>query len=90
MLREEIMRGLMGEGAAERDDLLITNLRHCRCLEAALGRLERAAESLRSGLSEEFAAMDLRAALDELGAITGETSTEDLLNEVFSRFCIGK
>jgi len=41
-------------------------------------------------MSEEFALFDLRKSLDALGEITGETGTEDLLGEIFSRFCIGK
>jgi tRNA modification GTPase len=52
--------------------------------------LTRAGCALRDGLSEEFVLVDLHAALREFGAITGETSVEDLLNEIFSRFCIGK
>jgi tRNA modification GTPase len=45
---------------------------------------------LREGLSEEFVLADLHGALRELGTITGETQIEDLLGEIFSRFCIGK
>lgn len=89
-LRAEIMRHLTGSAMPEQDGLMITNLRQCRCLEEAARRLERALETMRAGLSEEFALVDLRAALDELGAVTGETSTEDILGEIFSRFCIGK
>jgi tRNA modification GTPase len=90
LLRAEIMRHLLGEAMPERDGILVTNLRHCRSLEAARHALERAAQALQQGLSEEFVLVDLRAALSELGAITGETSTDDLLDGIFSRFCIGK
>ena len=90
LLRAEILRHLLGEAVPERDGILVTNLRHCRCLEAARHALERATQALQQGLSEEFALVDLRAALSELGAITGETSTDDLLDGIFSRFCIGK
>jgi len=65
-------------------------LRHVRSLEAAETELARAMKSLQDGLSEEFALVDLHGALKKLGAITGETSAEDLLTEIFSRFCVGK
>jgi tRNA modification GTPase len=65
-------------------------LRHCQCLEAARRRVEAASAALKKGLSEEFSLFDLRGALDDLGTITGETSVEDLLGEIFSRFCVGK
>jgi len=45
---------------------------------------------LQEGLSEEFALVDLHSGLKTLGAITGETSVDDLLTEIFSRFCVGK
>lgn len=89
-LRATIIKGLLGAGGIEQDTMLITNLRHVRSLEAAEKDLERAANALRSGLSEEFALIDLHSGLKNLGAITGETGVEDLLTEIFSRFCIGK
>jgi tRNA modification GTPase len=89
-LRQAIQKHLFGEGTGERDGLLVTNLRHCQCLEEAHRALSRAAVALRDGLSEEFALADLHAGLKKLGEITGETSVEELLGEIFSRFCIGK
>jgi tRNA modification GTPase len=78
---------LGGEGM---DGLLVTNLRHCQCLEAAAVKIEDAGRALRDGLSEEFVLVDLHAAVRKLGEVTGETTVEDLLGEIFSRFCIGK
>ena len=72
------------------DGIMVTNLRHCHCLEGAERDLERAIESLREGLSEEFVLLDLHAGLKKLGMITGETDVDDLLTEIFSHFCIGK
>jgi tRNA modification GTPase len=89
-LRGTIIRRLFGEGGPERDGLLITNVRHCRCVEESERSLRAAAEALRAGLSEEFALIDLHRGLKSLGEITGETSVEDLLGAIFSRFCIGK
>jgi tRNA modification GTPase len=89
-LRLAIQQHLFGDGAAERDGLLVTNLRHCRCLEAAREALTSAACTLGNGLSEEFILVDLHRGLRKLGEITGETSVEELLGEIFARFCIGK
>jgi tRNA modification GTPase len=68
----------------------ITNARHFSALERTAGSLRLALETLDSGESGEFVAVDLRAGLDALGEIIGATSTEDILNSIFSRFCIGK
>jgi tRNA modification GTPase len=89
-LREAIRQQFFGDNAKLRDGLLVTNLRHCRCLEASRQHLADGAQALQNGLSEEFVLMDLRRALERLGEITGETTAEDLLGEIFSRFCIGK
>jgi tRNA modification GTPase len=89
-LREAILRHLFGETGQLREGILITSLRHCRCLEAARQAVEGAAGALRRGLSEEYVLVDLHAGLQHLGEITGETSKEDILGEIFSRFCVGK
>ncbi|MDR0310483.1 MAG: tRNA uridine-5-carboxymethylaminomethyl(34) synthesis GTPase MnmE [Acidobacteriota bacterium] len=88
--RNVILKQISGGEEPDRDDFLITNLRHCQALEKALTGMERGAGALKNGMSEEFALFDLRKALDALGEITGETNTENLLDEIFSRFCIGK
>ncbi len=89
-LRSAILSRVLGAAWGSRDGLLVTNLRHCHALEAAERQLTHAAGALREGLSEEYVLADLHGALRELGAITGETQVEDLLGEIFSRFCIGK
>jgi len=89
-LRRAIHGRLMGDAGSGSEGLLITNLRHCRCLEAAQQQLAAAVEALRAGLSEEFALVDLRRGLRTLGEITGETAVDDILAQIFSRFCIGK
>jgi tRNA modification GTPase len=89
-LRRAIHRHLIGDAGRERDGLLITNLRHCQCLEAAQQQLSAAAAALRAGLSEEFVLTDLHRGLRKLGEITGETTVEEILGQIFSRFCIGK
>jgi tRNA modification GTPase len=89
-LRTMILNRLFRDSGALREGVLVTNLRHCRCLEGARTHLAEAANALRMGLSEEFVLHDLHAALRKLGEISGETKVEDLLKEIFSRFCVGK
>jgi tRNA modification GTPase len=90
VLRQQILDHLFGDGSGARDGVLVTNLRHCQAIEASHSALTRACEALRSGLSEEFALFDLHHALAKLGEVTGETTIDDLLSQIFSRFCIGK
>ncbi len=71
-------------------DFLLTNTRHKILIENALGSLEKAVASIKDGLSEEFTATDLRSALNYLGEITGEVPTEEILDRIFSNFCVGK
>ena len=69
---------------------MVTNMRHFEALERSYGDLERAEEGIHAGLSMDFVAMDIRQAIHHLGYISGEISTEDLLGNIFSKFCIGK
>ncbi len=69
---------------------VLMNQRHRRHLERALEAVCHARAALAEGLSGDLLALDLRTALHELGAITGEITTEDVLDEIFSNFCIGK
>ncbi len=66
------------------------NLRHRAALAKAREACQRAAAGLASGLSPDLLAVDLQAALDHLADIIGETTTEDVLDMIFERFCIGK
>ncbi len=70
--------------------VLVTRLRHRSSLDRARGSLEEAKCSLQQGEAGECVALDLRAALDALGEITGAVSTEDILDRIFQDFCIGK
>lgn len=71
-------------------DVVLLNLRHKRAFESALEHLRHARSALAEGRSPEFSALDIRNALDTLGEIIGETTTEDVLERIFSTFCIGK
>lgn len=72
------------------DSVVVTNERHRNALVAARDSLNQALLSIENRISSEFIILDLRAALDSLGALTGETTTEDILNNIFEHFCIGK
>ena len=78
-----------GEGL-EIERVMVTNMRHRRCIELARTHLSAGIKSYRAGLSEEFPLYDFGKSLDALAEITGETSVEDILEQVFSTFCIGK
>ena len=89
-LREAMGRVLAPAKGWERERVLITSIRHKRCLERAREHLSRALVACEDGLSEEFPVYDLRKALEEIGKVTGETTMEDILGQIFSTFCIGK
>ena len=75
---------------AHTDSVLISNARHYEALCRAQTALERVSEGLQAALSGELLALDLHEALDALGEITGEVSSQEVLNTIFERFCIGK
>ncbi len=76
--------------SGELDSLAAINTRHRYALQQALEYLAAAREGLTSGISPELMDIDLRAALDALGAISGRVDTEDILTRVFATFCLGK
>jgi len=71
-------------------DIILTNLRHKISLEEAVTSLKAAHTNLSGIASPELAAFDLKEALDHLGDIIGETTADDILDRIFSRFCVGK
>ncbi len=96
--------GLQGEGLQELEQALVkavealgqngevtlTNLRHVQALNATEEALSRAEASLSNGTTADWIAQDIRQALHHLGLITGQITTDDLLENIFSKFCIGK
>jgi tRNA modification GTPase len=72
------------------ESFVITNERHYLALQKAKLRLSEALQSNIQGQSNEFVAVDLRSAIDSVGEIVGHVTSEDILNSVFSKFCIGK
>ena len=72
------------------EDIMITNLRHKNLLEQALGSLQMVEQSIENNMPEDFYSIDLMSAYAALGYIIGEEVEEDLVNEIFSKFCMGK
>lgn len=72
------------------DQVYITNVRHKEALDHALRSLKMVKESVDSGMPEDFYSIDLMDAYEQLGFILGEALDDDLVNEIFSRFCMGK
>jgi tRNA modification GTPase len=89
-LRERIRLQLASGGLEAADGVCITHLRHGLSLRRAQEALLQGAAALQGDLTGEFVAADLRRAADALGEITGAISTDDILNRIFSEFCIGK
>src|SRR6185295_13707913 len=89
MLRAAILASVNSNGVDE-GGLLITNARHYDLLCSTQRELETAREALRERQSEELVLVPLHNALRFLGQISGETTTEDILSEIFATFCIGK
>jgi tRNA modification GTPase len=75
---------------AYNDQLYVTNVRHKRLLEEAVESLNLVKRSIEDDLPEDFYSIDLMNAYELLGEIIGEAVSEDLVNEIFSKFCMGK
>lgn len=71
-------------------ETIVTNTRHVEALRHANSAIVKALDGLNNGISGDLLALDIRQALHYLGEITGEITTEDLLGNIFGRFCIGK
>lgn len=91
-------QGVRGEGQvkgnklsfSENNGVIVTNIRHKDAIDKALDALKRASDVLESGQPLEIIAFEMHDALDRLGEIVGAVTTEDILNRIFSEFCIGK
>lgn len=78
------------ENLGQNGEVTLTNLRHVQALNATEEALSRAEAGLSSGTTADWIAQDIRQALHQLGLITGQITTDDLLENIFSKFCIGK
>lgn len=85
LLTDKVKQGLLNN-----EDVIVSNSRHFEALSKALDNVVRVQEGLAIGMSGDLVAMDIRQALFHLGEITGEITTDDLLDSIFRDFCIGK
>ena len=85
-IREMFFRGQV----TFNDEVYITNIRHKTALQEALSSLHLVEQSIADGMPEDFYSIDLMNAYEVLGTIIGEAVEDDLVNEIFSKFCLGK
>jgi len=85
LLTEKVKQGLLNN-----DDVIISNSRHFEALTLALEHVVQVQDGLGIGVSGDLLAMDIRQSLHHLGEVTGEITTDDLLDSIFRDFCIGK
>lgn len=90
-MEDEIYATVIKDGVEDSSQkLVITNVRHKSALEKTKDAIKNILETIEIGLPMDLIAVDLKEALDSLSEVTGEISTEDLLDHVFSNFCVGK
>jgi len=88
-LKEKILE-IVNLNQFKTGDPLVTSIRHFESLSQTKNSLDQVINGINSGISNDLLALDIRYALNHLGEITGQITTEDLLENIFSKFCIGK
>jgi tRNA modification GTPase len=88
-LKEKLF-SLVAEGGVNFESTVVSNARHYEALQKSYENLDAVLRGMTTQITSDFIAMDIRQALHYLGTITGEVSTDDLLDNIFSKFCIGK
>jgi tRNA modification GTPase len=89
LLKEKLVQSVIGDFDVS-NDTIVSNARHYDALVKTAESLEKALYDLDNKITADFIAMDIRQAMYDLGTITGDISTDDLLGNIFSKFCIGK
>ena len=88
---EEEIKSLFYEGEIDfNDQILVTNVRHAQALKEAYDSILMVKQSIENEMPEDFYSIDLMNAYEKLGSIIGEAVEDDLVNEIFSKFCMGK
>ena len=87
---QELLIKKAGIPSIGEDDVIVTNLRHYEALKNALEAIHRVKEGLDIDITHDFLAQDIRECMFYLGEITGQISTDEILGNIFSKFCIGK
>lgn len=92
VLEQRIVETVLGDadGGLEMEGAVVSSARHEESLRRAGDAMAQAVEALGAGMPVDLVSVDLRESLQALGTITGETATDDLLDRIFSRFCVGK
>lgn len=90
MLENEVERMFFSGALEGKEGTYVSNARHIVLLQKAKGELEEALDSARMGMTLDLVAVDLRNAWETLGEVIGQTVGEDLLDQIFSQFCLGK
>lgn len=89
-LKEAIINLSLGGSMGESEGLIVANLRHKTAIDNAITSLRKASVDMMNSQPGEIIALSLRDGLDHLGEIVGAVTTEDILNRIFSEFCVGK
>ena len=89
-LEDSIEAFVTGGRVRREEDVLVTNVRHIALIDKAIGELSEAARMTKASEAMDFVEVNVRAAFDALGEITGETASGEVIEEVFRRFCLGK
>ncbi len=87
---QQLLVKLAAIPAIGEEDVIVTNLRHYEALNNALISIRRVKEGLETGIASDFLSQDIRECMFYLGEITGQISTDEILGNIFSKFCIGK
>jgi tRNA modification GTPase len=89
LLKQKLI-ALFDTRTVDATDTIVTNARHANSLKNAERALMQVNEGLNNNIVGDLLALDIRYALEELGLITGQVTNEDLLDSIFTKFCIGK
>lgn len=89
-LEDEIVSRVYSGSAKQAEGCFVNNLRQAEALKAAEKHLEECLDTIKMGMAEDFIVIDVRSAWEKLGEITGDTVDEDIIDQIFSQFCIGK
>ncbi|MEA4917972.1 tRNA uridine-5-carboxymethylaminomethyl(34) synthesis GTPase MnmE [Proteiniphilum sp.] len=89
-LLQELLVKAAAIPAISEEDVIVTNLRHYEALNKALETILRVKEGLEIGITHDFLSQDIRECMFHIGEITGQISTDEILGNIFSKFCIGK
>lgn len=90
ILKDRIKEMFYAEELKFNDEIYLTSARHKAAMDSAYRSLQLVIESIDAGMPEDFFTIDMMSAYEQLGYITGESVEDDLVNEIFSKFCMGK